>query len=101
MLKPNESPAPAQNERTDKFHKWIVDAVDKYFTGTDFHLVMGTLSSATSDRLQSFLTDCGVEDKSSILHACGEVWHITHCMAFLAELYHWNALREQSKTEQP
>ena len=79
----------------------VADAVAKYFKGTDFHLVLDTLSMATYNRVYSILKDCDVEEDSNKRDVAGEAWNITHLMTFLAELYHWDRLIEEySETEQ-
>ena len=80
--------------RTDNpLKSCIVYTAAKYFRGTDFHLVLETLSTATYDRVYSILKDCSVDDNESAQRdVAGEAWHITGLMAFLAELYHWDRL---------
>ena len=84
----------------NSFKSCMVEAVTKYFRGTDFHLVLSNLSDATSDRLYSILKDCSVDDDDAIREVTSEVWHITEVMAFLGELYHWHMMIEKySKSE--
>ena len=75
----------------------IADAAISYLNSIDFHLVMETLSCAMYDRLFSVLKDYGAEDDDGIRFAVSQGWHITHLMAFIAELYHWNGLRNEKK----
>ena len=79
------------NDKQD-FKMLIAEAAIKCLDGCDFHLVMDTLSRATSDRVYSFLKDCVVDDEAGARHVASEVLHITDVMAFLSELYHWNTL---------
>ena len=84
----------------NSFKSSMVEAVTKYFRGTDFHLVLKNLSDATSDRLYSILKDCGADEDDAIRGVTSEVWPITEVMAFLGELYHWHMMIEKhSKSE--
>jgi len=69
---------------------FMVEAVAKFFDGIDLYGVIETLSQATPVWISEVMKNHPVDDKSARNYVNGEIWNITHTMALLTELYHWN-----------
>ena len=79
----------------------IVKAVIRFFTGTDFYLVMNTLADAASNHVYCIAKDMDIDGHEAASDISNEAWNISHVMALLAELYHWKIdIDKHSKTIQ-
>ena len=87
-------------EPLDYDQREILKTVEGYFMGTDFELVIETLSHATYHHLFTILKDYGADDNEGIYLAASETLHLTDVMSLLSKLYYYlSKHKEQSKKD--